>query len=52
MTHVGRKLDEDEHLDIVTMSGVELLDLAERGAITDAKTLAALFFLARRGELR
>jgi len=52
LTHVGRKLDEDEHLDIVTMSGAELLDLAERGAITDAKTLAALFFLARRGDLR
>ncbi|GMU72605.1 MAG: NUDIX hydrolase [Burkholderiales bacterium] len=51
LTHVGRRLDEDEHLDIVAMTGGELLELAERGAITDGKTLAALFFLARRGEL-
>jgi ADP-ribose pyrophosphatase len=51
LTHVGRRLDEDEHLDIVAMSGTDLLAEAERGAITDAKTLAALFFLARRGDL-
>lgn len=51
LAHVGRKLDEDEALDIVAMSGADLLAEAERGGITDAKTLAALFFLARRGEL-
>ena len=36
---------------ILAMSGTELLAEAERGGITDAKTLAALFFLARRGDL-
>ncbi len=51
LTHVGRRLDEDEHLDIVAMGGRELVALAERGEVTDAKTLAALFFLARRGDL-
>lgn len=51
LVHVGRKLDEDEHLDILAMSGTELLAEAERGGITDAKTLAALFFLARCGDL-
>ena len=52
LTHVGRRLDEDEHLDIVAMGGRELVALAERGEITDAKTVAALFFLERHGGLR
>ena len=51
LTHVGRKLDEDEHLDIVTMRGDDLLAAFDRGEITDAKTIATLFHLVRSGGL-
>lgn len=51
LVDVGRRLDDDEHLDVVTMSGTELLAAFDRGDITDAKTVAALFLLARRGDL-
>jgi ADP-ribose pyrophosphatase len=51
LEHVGRRLDDDEHLDIVTMRGPELLAAFDRGEITDAKTIAALLWLARRGDL-
>jgi ADP-ribose pyrophosphatase len=49
LTHVGRRLDEDEHLDVVAMSGAELLAAFDAGAITDAKTIAALLWLERNG---
>ena len=49
LTHVGRRLDEDEHLDVVSMSGAELLAAFDRGEITDAKTVATLFWLERNG---
>jgi len=51
LTHVGRKLDEDEHLDVVTMRGNELIAAFDRGEITDAKTIATLFHLVRSGGL-
>jgi ADP-ribose pyrophosphatase len=51
LTHVGRRLDEDEHLDVVAMSGADLLAALDRGEITDAKTVAAMFFLERNGGL-
>ena len=51
LTHVGRKLDEDEHLDIVTLRSDDLLAAFDRGEITDAKTIATLFHLARHGAL-
>jgi len=51
LTLVGRKLDEDEHLDVVAMRGDELLAAFDRGEITDAKTVATLFHLARHGAL-
>ena len=51
LTLVGRKLDEDEHLDVVAMRGEELLAAFDRGEITDAKTVATLFHLARHGAL-
>lgn len=51
LTHVGRRLDDDEHLDIVAMRGDELLAAFEAGRITDAKTIATLLWLVRRGEL-
>jgi ADP-ribose pyrophosphatase len=51
LTHVGRKLDEDEHLDIVTMRGDDLVAAFDRGEITDAKTIATLFHLVRLGGL-
>jgi ADP-ribose pyrophosphatase len=49
LEHVGRRLDDDEHLDIHALSGAELLAAFDRGEITDAKTVAALFHLERRG---
>ncbi|MEO8486462.1 MAG: NUDIX hydrolase [Betaproteobacteria bacterium] len=49
LEHVGRRLDPDEHLDVVPMSGDELLAAFDRGDITDAKTAVALFHLARHG---
>ena len=49
LTHVGRQLDEDEHLDVVAMSGAELLATFDAGGITDAKTVAALLWLERNG---
>jgi ADP-ribose pyrophosphatase len=49
LEHVGRALDDDEHLDILTFSGAELLAAFDRGDITDAKTVAALFHLVRHG---
>ena len=49
LEHVGRRLDDDEHLDILALGGAELLAAFDRGEITDAKTVAALFHLARGG---
>ena len=51
LTHVGRKLDDDEHLDIVTLRSDDLLAAFDRGEITDAKTIATLFHLVRSGGL-
>lgn len=42
-----RQLDAGEALDLVEMSTDEFLLAAESGKISDAKTLAAAFFLAR-----
>ncbi len=47
LTPVGRKLDEGEFLDVVEVSHGELLAAFDRGEITDAKTVAALFWLER-----
>ena len=51
LEHVGRSLDDDEHLDNVAMSGAELLAAFDRGEVTDAKTVATLFHLLRTGAL-
>ena len=48
LEHVGRRLDDDEHLDIVAMSLDDLLAAFDAGAITDAKTVATLFWLVRQ----
>lgn len=49
LEHVGRRLDEDEHLDLLALGGDALLAAFDRGEITDGKTVAALFHLERRG---
>jgi ADP-ribose pyrophosphatase len=49
LVHVGSRLDDDEHLDVLAMSGADLLAALDRGEITDAKTVAALLFLERNG---
>jgi ADP-ribose pyrophosphatase len=48
LTHVGARLDDGEFLEIVTMTLDELLAGIDRGAITDAKTVAALLLYARQ----
>ena len=52
LTHVGRRLDEGEFLDVLTMSGDAMLAALDRGDITDAKTVAALLMYLRRAERR
>ena len=47
LTHVGRTLDDGEFLDVATMTLDAMLDLLDRGGITDAKTVAALLMYAR-----
>jgi ADP-ribose pyrophosphatase len=48
LTHVGAKLDDGEFLDIVALAHDEMLAMADRGEITDVKTVAALYYLERR----
>ncbi|MBN1586164.1 MAG: NUDIX hydrolase [Candidatus Omnitrophica bacterium] len=45
------KLDEDEHLEPVRLSVKEALRMLDQGEIVDAKTLIALYWLARRNSL-
>ena len=47
LTHVGRKLDPGEFIDIVTLSHDAMLRALDGGEITDAKTVAALLMLDR-----
>jgi ADP-ribose pyrophosphatase len=47
LTHVGAQLDHGEFLEIDTMSHADLLAAADRGEITDVKTVAALYYLER-----
>ncbi len=48
LTDVGAKPDDGEFLEIVMMSVDEMLAALDSGAITDAKTVAALLIYARR----
>jgi ADP-ribose pyrophosphatase len=47
LAEVGRQLDDGEFLEIAAMSHADLLAAFDRGEITDAKTVAALFMLER-----
>ena len=47
LAHVGATLDHGEFLEIVDLPKAAIVAAAERGEITDAKTIAALFHLAR-----
>ncbi|HYT98363.1 MAG TPA: NUDIX hydrolase [Casimicrobiaceae bacterium] len=50
LTHVGRKLDDGEFLDVAEMTGEALFAALDAGELTDAKTVAALFmYLRKRG---
>jgi len=44
----GQALDHGEFVDVETMSYAEVIAAAERGEITDVKTVAALWYLSRR----
>ena len=48
LEHVGAALDDEEFLEVGTMSVENMLDALDRGEITDAKTVAALLLYARR----
>jgi ADP-ribose pyrophosphatase len=48
LTYVGAKLDHGEFLEIVALTEGELLAAYDRGEVTDAKTIAALFAWRRR----
>ena len=48
----GSKLDEGEHLEVLTLSAAALLELVRTGEITDVKTVIGVFWLEKllRGE--
>lgn len=48
LEHVGATLDHGEFLEIDAMHYDEIVAAADRGEITDAKTIAALYHLERR----
>jgi len=49
LTHIGgQALDQGEFVDVDTMYFPDVLAAAERGEITDVKTVAALWYLSRR----
>jgi ADP-ribose diphosphatase len=48
LTHVGRRLDHGEFLDVVALTTGELEAALDRGEITDAKSVAALLLYLRR----
>ena len=48
LTFVGTRPDVGEFLEIVTLSPDAMLEALDRGEITDAKTVAALFLYTRR----
>ena len=51
LVHVGRQLDDGEFLDLDTMTVDAMLAALDRGEITDAKSIAALFlYLRRKGD--
>lgn len=52
LTHVGAALDPGEFLDVVAVDYEEVLAMADRGEITDVKTVAALYHLERRRAAR
>jgi ADP-ribose pyrophosphatase len=49
LVHVGATLDHGEFLEVEAMQYAELVAAVDRGEITDAKTIAALYHLERRG---
>jgi ADP-ribose pyrophosphatase len=48
LTHVGQRLDDGEILEVAEMTAADLLLHLDRGELTDAKTVAALFMYLRR----
>jgi len=50
LRHVGRQLDHGEFLDLDTVTVDAMLAALDRGEITDAKTVAALFLYLRRAK--
>lgn len=51
LTHVGQHLEEDEFIDVVTMTREEALAAVMQGELTDAKSMVALLMADRVGRL-
>ncbi|HEY3180941.1 MAG TPA: NUDIX hydrolase [Casimicrobiaceae bacterium] len=52
LTHVGRKLDDGEFLDVTEKTSAALLAALDNGELTDAKTVAALLMYLRKRRSR
>ena len=52
LEHRGNKLDDGEHLEVLTLPLASLLELVRSGEITDVKTVIGVFWLEKllRGE--
>jgi len=48
-TGKGGGVDEDEHIEVLEIPFAEALEMIERGAIADAKTIALLYFVKAKG---
>lgn len=51
LKHVGQHLEEDEFIDVVTMTREEALAAIMQGDLTDAKSMVALLMAERAGRL-
>lgn len=49
LQHVGQDLEEDEEIDVVPMTVMEVIDLLDRGDLHDAKSMLALSLALRKG---
>jgi len=51
LTHVGQRLEEDEHIDVHTVPLDRVFQMVDAGEITDGKTILTILLAARRGLL-
>ncbi len=51
LTHVGQRLEEDEHIEVFAVPATETLNMVRSGAIADAKSMVALLLAREAGLL-